>query len=37
MRKVCGLGERKFKDDFRRRMIFKYIVIGIIMYEAEMG
>jgi len=36
MRKVWGLGERIFKDDFRRRMmLFRYLVIGVIMYGAE--
>jgi len=36
MRKVWGLGERIFKDDFRRRMIlFKYLVMMVIMYGAE--
>jgi len=36
MRKVWGLGERTFKDDFRRRMmLFRYLVMGVIMYGAE--
>jgi len=36
MRKVWDLGERLFKNDFRRRMIlFRYLVMGIIMYGAE--
>jgi len=36
MKKVRGLGERIFKDDFKRRMmLFRYLVMGIIMYEAE--
>jgi len=36
MRKVWGLGERLFKDDFRRRMmLFRYLVMGVIMYRAE--
>jgi len=35
MRKVC-LGERLFKDDFRRRMmLFKYLVMGAMTYRAE--
>jgi len=33
MRKIWDLGERIFKDDFRRRMIlFSYLVMGVIMY-----
>jgi len=36
MRKVWGLGKRLFKDDFRRRiMLFRYLVMGIIMYGVE--
>jgi len=36
MRKVWDLGERIFKDDFRRRMmLFKYLVMGVILYGAE--
>jgi len=36
MRKVWDLGERLFKDDFRRRMIlFRYFILGVIMYGAE--
>jgi len=35
-RKVWGLEEKLFKDDFKRRMIlFRYLVIGVIMYGAE--
>jgi len=31
-----GLGERLFKDDFRRRMmLFRYLVLGVIMYGTE--
>jgi len=36
MRRIWSLGERLFKDDFRRRMIlFRYLVLGVIMYGAE--
>jgi len=36
MRKVWDLEERLFKDDFRRRMmLFRYLVMEIIMYGAE--
>jgi len=36
MRKVWGLGERIFKNDFRRRMmLFRYLVMGVIMYGVE--
>jgi len=36
MRRIWGLGERLFKDDFRRRMmLFRYFVLGVIMYGAE--
>jgi len=39
MRKVWGFGERLFKDDLRRRMMFRfrfrYLVIRVIMYGVE--
>jgi len=36
MRRVWGLGERLFKENFRRRMmLFRYLVLGVIMYGAE--
>jgi len=36
MRRVWGLGKRLFKDDFRRRMmLFRYLVMGVIIYGAE--
>jgi len=35
MRKVCGLGERIFKDDIRRKMLFRYLLMEVIMYGAE--
>lgn len=36
VRQVWGLGERRFRDDFKRRMmLFKYLVLGVIMYGAE--
>jgi len=36
MRRVWGLEERLFKDDFRRRMmLFRYLVLGVIMYGTE--
>jgi len=36
MRKVWGLGERIFKDNFRKRMIlFRYLVMGVITYRAK--
>jgi len=38
MRRVWGLGERLFKDDFRRRMmLFRYLVLGVIMYGRKFG
>jgi len=36
MRRVWSLGERLFKNVFKRRMmLFRYLVLGIIMYGAE--
>jgi len=37
MRNVWGLGERLFKDDFRRRMMLfmLYLALGEIMYGSE--
>lgn len=36
VRQIWGTGEYRFKDDFRRRMIlFKYFVLRIVMYGAE--
>ena len=36
VRKVWGLGERKFKGDFRKRkMIFNYLVKSVMSYAAE--
>jgi len=36
MRRVWGLEERLFKNDFRRRMmLFGYLVLGVIMYGTE--
>lgn len=36
LKQVWGLGERRFRDDFKRRMmLFKYLVLGVIMYGAE--
>jgi len=36
MRKVWGLGERLFTDDFRRKMmLFKCLVMGVMTYGAE--
>lgn len=33
---MWGLGERRFRDDFKRRMmLFKYLVLEVIMYGAE--
>lgn len=33
---VWGIEERRFRDDFRRRMLlFRYLVLGIVMYGAE--
>jgi len=33
MRKVWDLGERIFKDDFRKRMmLFRYLIMIVIMY-----
>jgi len=31
------MGERRFRDDFgKRMMLFNYLVRGIMMYEAEL-
>jgi len=36
MRSIWGLGERLFKDDFRRRMmLFRYLVMNVIMFGTE--
>lgn len=36
MRKIWGIGERKFKDDFRRKMwLFRHLVLGVAMHGAE--
>jgi len=36
MRRIWDLGERLFKNDFRMRMmLFRYLVLGIIIYGAE--
>lgn len=36
LQQVWGLGERRFRDDFKRRMmLFKYLVLGVIMYGVE--
>lgn len=33
---VWGIEERRFRDNFRRRMLlFRYLVLGIVMYGAE--
>jgi len=35
MRKIWGLGIRLFKDDGRRVMLFRYLVMAVIMYGEE--
>jgi len=36
MRQVWGLGKRRFRDDFKRRMVlFRYLVLGVLMYGTE--
>lgn len=36
IRQVWGMGERRFRDDFEKRMImYKYLVLGVMIYEAE--
>jgi len=36
MRRVWDLGERLFKDDFKRRMmLFRDLVMSVIMYGTE--
>lgn len=35
-KKVWELEKRRFRDDFEKRMmLFRYFVLGIIMYRAE--
>ena len=37
MRQVWGIAERKFKDDFKRRMmLFDSLVLGVMMYGIEL-
>ena len=36
MRQVYGIAERKFKDDFKRRMMFDSLVLGIKVYGIEL-
>lgn len=34
LKQVWGLGERRFRDDFEKRMmLFTYLVLEVIMYE----
>lgn len=36
LKQVWGLGEQRFRDDFKRRIkLFRYLVLGVIMYGAE--
>lgn len=36
LKQVWGLGQRRFRDDFKSRIkLFKYLVLGVIMYGAE--
>lgn len=36
LKQMWGLGERRFRDEFKRRMmLFKYLVLGVIMYGAK--
>jgi len=36
MRQVWELGERRFKDDFRRRMVlYRYLVLEVMMYKVK--
>lgn len=36
LKQVWGLGERRFRDDFKRRIkLFRYLVLGVIIYGAE--
>lgn len=36
LKQVWGLGERRFRDDFKRRIkLFRYLILGVIMYGAE--
>ena len=37
MKQVWGIGERKFEDDFKRRMmLFDYLVVGVMLYGVEL-
>lgn len=36
LKQMWGLGERRFRDEFKRRMmLFKYLVLEVIMYRAK--
>lgn len=36
LKQVWDLDERRFRDDFKRRIkLFRYLVLGVIMYGAE--
>ena len=37
MKQVWGIGERKFQDDFKRRMmLFDYLIVGVMLYRVEL-
>jgi len=37
MRRIWGLGERLFKDDFRRKMmLFRYLVMRVIIWDGNL-
>ena len=37
MKQVWGIGERKFQNDFKRRMmLFDYLVMGVMLYGVEL-
>lgn len=36
MRRTWGIGEKKFRDDFKRRMwLFTHLVLGVVLYRIE--
>ena len=36
MKQVWGIGERKFQDDFKRRLMFDCLVVGVMLYGVEL-
>ena len=37
MKQLWGIGERKFQNNFKRRMkLFDYLVVGVMLYGVEL-